>query len=411
MRTSNAAKLATTTLVMLLAMAGSDLAAQEPGAMSWLPWSGCWVEVDAPADAPMTCIVPENGAATLLTVTADGVTERQQLDGTGAEIAVDAGGCVGAEAAEFSPDGTRLYTRSRVSCDGGNERSTRGLMAMVSPDEWIRVRAMTVGKGSASWVTRYRQAPSGRMAAAGLTELAEATRQRGMAIETARMAASAAPTVDDIIEAHARTDAEAVRAWIAEHGTPIALDADGLIRMADAGVDEAVIDVAVAVSYPEHFVLAQQVERGFDDRDRYGARDRYGYGYGDRDMWPYYNDRYYYGSGLYSRYGYSRYGYSPYGYGQGGYGYYGTPTVIVVHPSDEAEPRGKAVKGRGFTRSGGGSTTGSVRPARPSSAQSGQGYSGASRPQASPSSRGSSSSEPKGKAKPKGGGGGEQDRP
>lgn len=392
-------------LAVLATLGASDLRAQESEAVSWLAWSGCWVEVEAPADAPMTCIVPGDDGAALLTVTRAGVADRQRLDGAGVERAVDADGCVGVESTELSRDGARLFTSARLSCDGGTERSTRGLMAMVSPFEWIRVRALTVGQGSASWVTRYRTAPRSRVEAAGLTELAEATGQRGMAIETARMVASAAPSVDDIIEAHARTDAEAVRAWIVEQGSPIDLDAAGLLRLADAGVADAVIDVAVAVSYPDRFVVARQVEGDRLD-DRLGAWDRYGYGYGARrcGLSSYY-DPFFYG---YQRYGYdpcySSYGFSPYGYGRWSYGY-GTPTVIVVQPVGEAQPRGRAVKGRGYTRSVPAATSGtssSVRPSRPSSARAGQGYSGARSGAKASSSSGSSSS--KGKAKPKGGG-------
>ena len=394
--------------------------AQRTGTSAWLALAGCWVEVDAPVDAPMICVVPETGAeagAELLTISGTQLLDRQRLTGTGVDQPVDAGGCRGVEAAELSRDGDRLYTRSRVSCDGGTERSTRGLIAMVSPAEWIRVRAITVGEGSASWVTRYRPAPTSRIAAAGLPELTELTQltrasgERGRAIEMARIVASGAPTVDDIIEAHARTDAEAVRAWIAEQGERIALDADGLIRMADAGVSEAVIDVAVAVSFPERFVLAHQPGDELDPRnrrdrraggDRWDSRDRWdrcGYGYGVRGM-----DPFFYGYDLYSRYdyarcGYSRYGYSPYGYRLGGYGYH-PPRVIVVIPAGEATEKGRAVPGRGYTR--GGSAATPTRPARPSSSvRAGGGYKGSSgsKATAKPSSS-------KGKAKPKGGGGG-----
>lgn len=384
------ARIVSGAVVLAALVAGpAELPAQDAAGMSWLAWSGCWVELDAPPDTPMTCIVPGQDGAALLTVAGDGEVERRQLGGDGSERPVESGGCVGVEAAEFSADGTRVYTRSRLTCEGGTERTTRGLMAMVSPDEWVRIRALRVGDGSASWVQRYRPAPPSRVTAAGLAqELDALTRDRGMAIETARMAASARPSVDDIIEAHGRTDAEAVRAWIAEQGQPIELDADRLIRMADAGVSEAVIDVAIAVSYPERFDVARQPESRRDARlgydhlayvDSYRCSSRYSY----YDPF-FYGYRGYYDS---SRCGY---GYRSRGHGFG-YGY--GPTIVVVRPSgDRGESTVRAVKGTGYT--GTGPSVGTARPATRS-------VGAPSRATSSPakSSRGS-----KGKAKSKGGG-------
>lgn len=394
-------------LTALAAPAGA-LAQQASGgdAAAWLPFAGCWVEVDAPGDAPMTCVVPEDGGAVILTVDRAGQVERQLLGADGQERPVDAAGCVGVEAAESSRDGERIFTRSRLSCDGGNERSTRGLMAMVSPEEWVQIRALTVGRGSVSWVKRYRPAPRVRVEAAGVTDLEALTRERGMAIEAARMAASAAPSVDDIIEAHARTDSEAVRAWIVEHGAPIQIDADRLVRMADAGVSEAVIDVVVAVTYPEHFAVARETDSRMDDRDRRDEWDRFGYTSRRCGLSSYYDPFFFgYPSYEFGRYDYGRSGYNRYGSSYGcGYSperYYGSrnPTVVVVRPAGEVAPPGRAVKGRGYIRPGSsGATSGTARPRQPS-AQAGQGYGGAK------ATSGASSSS-KGKAKPKGSGGG-----
>jgi hypothetical protein len=145
--------------------------------------------------------------------------------------------------------------------------------------------------------------------------------------------------VDDVIEAVHAVDAEAVRAWVAEMADPFELDSRRLVRMADAGVPPSVIDVVIAVSYPDRFALSREgdvarIEREHDANNGYG-------GYGGHIpvyMYP-----------TYGRYGYydSYYGYG--GYGGYGWGYYGPPSVIVVEPRDP-EPRAKVVKGRGYTR-------------------------------------------------------------
>lgn len=365
---------------MSLPATGQD-AALEDG--RWLPFLGCWVEVEA-VDGPMTCIVPEGQGVAVLTVAEGQVTDRRALLADGVERDAGVAGCTGGEAAEFSPDGHRLYTRSALDC-GGQDRRTRGLMAMVDSNRWIEARALGAEDDGVAWVRRYRPAPATRIEAAGLTERLSAAASP-QALEMARAAASARITTDDIIEAHARTHPEAVRAWIAENGEPLRLDADQLVRLADAGVPPEVIDVAVAVSFPDRFDVA----RAPGDDARYGYA---GYGYGTWGAWspfsPYYYDPFYY---RYSRYS-SYYGSGWYGPGYIGY----RPTIVVVSPTNpQARPAGRLIKGQGYTRgtSSGTASRPSVRPAGSSGSQIG-------------TTRGSSgSSASKGKAKRRGSGGG-----
>lgn len=368
----------------------------------WLPYLGCWVETEATAtDGPMTCVVPEGSGVAFLTVSDAEVTDRRVLRGDGAERPTEVAGCTGVEAATFSSDGHRLYTTADLDC-GGAERRTAGLIAMVDARQWIEARALGTGEGSVAWVKRYGPAPATRIEAAGLADRVDIETPR--AVEVARVAASAPITVDAVIEAHARTDAEAVRSWLAEQGDPLRLDADALVRLADAGVPPEVIDVAIAVSFPDRFQVARQ------PRDEGG--DRYGYDRWDRRMWSRFGPRYYdpfYYDPFYSPYSrYNRY----YGYG----GFYGTgytgygPTVVVVRPVDQTSSGGRAVPGRGYTQgSSGGTSNRSAVPrdastwSPPSSAvrgtssagvRAGQGYTGGS----------SSSSSSKGKAKRRGSG-------
>lgn len=379
--------------------------AQASDVAAWLPFLGCWTDVEAPADAPLTCVAPADGGAEVLTVTTDGIVERQLLQADGVERAFASGGCEGVQAAEVSADGRRIFTRSTLACDGGIERSTQGITTMVAPDEWVDIRALTVGGGSVSWVKRYRAATSRRLGAMDLpaadrAELERVTERQGMAIETARLAAVTAPTVESIIEAHQRTDAEAVRAWIVEQGAPIELSADALLRLADAGVSREIIDVAVAVSYPARFAVAREAERGPDATDRWDRRgyewDRYRYGSWYYDPFyydPFYGDRYLYDR-LHSGYGV---GYSS-GYGAYGRGWYGGPGVIVVRTAQEDAARsGRFVKGEGYRPASPNAGADAPRavPSRPSSGSAGS--SGAVR------AGGSSSSGSKGKAKPKDG--------
>lgn len=384
---------------VLLALAGTaaPAGAQESGTASlvdgrWLPYVGCWVDVDAPL-GPMLCVAVEGDGVAFLTVSDGEVADRRVLV-AGADQPLETTDCAGSETATFSNDGHRVFTHTRLTC-GGTDRTTRGLIAMVEPDRWIEVRAPADRSDGAVWVKRYRPAPVTRIEIDGLAEQVDAGPQGVQA--SARAAAARPIRVDDLIEAHAATHPEAVRAWLMEDGEPLRIDADALIRLADAGVDPDVIDVAIAVSFPDRFAVArragEQYGRTTDSRGvfgDYGPMDRFGYrGLGWWSPWSPFGLSYY--DPFYYRYG----GYYPYGglYGPGWTVF--RPTRIVVVPNTAGDMGGRAVRGRGYTRDSGGSTA-----AQPSVRATGT----ADTRGAATARGGSSSSGSKGKAKPRGGG-------
>lgn len=373
--------------LFLAALAVSPVSAQEADAAladgRWMPFLGCWV--DAAADDGMTCVVPEGQGVAFLTVSDDGEVTDREVVVAGVERTVEEVGCTGTELVEFSSDGHRLFTRTRLDC-GGTTRHSRGLLAMVGGDQWIDVRALEGGDGSMAWVSRYRAAPDRRVRAAGFGD--GPGEEETLVLRAARLAASSIVSVDDLIEAHDRTDAEAVRSWVVEQERPLPLHADALVRLADAGVSSEVIDVAVAVSFPEHF----EVDREVRDESGY-AYARPGYGRsrcGALGLWQPYS--WYYCHPFYDQYAPTRYGYG------GIYGYdYNRPYVVVVQPSSP-QTRGRLVKGHGYTQGSSG-TAASPRSSvdRPSSSvRAGEGFSAA---------RSRTSTSSKGKAKPRGSGG------
>jgi hypothetical protein len=194
-----------------------------------------------------------------------------------------------------------------------------------------------------------------------------------------------------------------------------------LIEMADSGVPPSVIDVVVAVSYPEKFVIN---EGGSSERRPAEAGPRTaspGLGYSRRlspFADPFYDSygrygyssfgRYGYGSFYGSRFGYGRgYGYSGYGLGYGG-GYaggygggaYGSPIIVVERRgSDSGRAAGRVVRGGGYAaaRGSSASTGRSARPRSSGSSRSSEpaAASARSRSSGSSGSSGSSSSPPR----------------
>lgn len=329
-------------VAVIAAWAPQGAAAQGQAQEAWLPWYGCWEPEEGLADAPMTCVRPADaGGVELLTVTAEGVVETRPVRADGMVRQSTVGDCEVAESADFSVDGARVFFHGQRSCAGDVVRNTSSLLAMVAPDRWIEAQAMEMGGRSVVWVDRYIPAARVRVEAAGLDDLMALVESRSSAVRAARMAASAPITVEEVIEAHARADVEAVRAWVAEQYHPIPLDAAALIRLADAGVADEVIDVVVAVAYPDRFAVAHTSQR--DARPRPGVRRPY------PGMYPGIYDPYW------GSYGWGR-GWGPY-YGRGG-------TVVVVTPRDGASTA-RAVKGRGYTRGASGDGAGATSARSP----------------------------------------------
>ena len=383
-------------LLMVVPMA----AAQEVDSR-WAPWIGCWRAVDetaaaaftatatASAEAPLLCVVPLAGEAAIemLTVVDGQVVSRESIFTDGRQHGVSREECEGWEGAEFSADSHRIYVRSELTCAAGSHRSSTGLMSMVSPFEWLDVRTMDVDGQSVPWAIRYRLASQADFEAAGQEDLFSA---QGSEVRMARMVASIPIVVDDVIEAAGRVSAETLQLWVVERGEPFALDASRLIEMADAGVPPGVIDVVVAVSYPEKFVVNERLSAGPRPGEAVGGRSSLGYGrglspfedpfydpYSRYGYYSHYGSRYPYGLGYYGGFGYGPGFYLGYGYGYGGYGYgfggyygggYGPP-IVVVGRRGAGPTAGRVVRGGGYTSAGGsGESTG--RSARPRSSGS-----------------------------------------
>ena len=171
------------------------------------------------------------------------------------------------------------------------------------------------------------------------------------------------------------------------------------MALANAGVPDRVIDVLVAMSYPDAFAIAPSATTPGSlaiNEPRGGGGGGIGdlgsaeadcpplsfsvYGWGGCSPFGYFPYGYLpYG---YSPYGYSRYGYySPYGTGFGAYGgWYGAgqPAVIVLKSGDNAGQHGQVVNGRGYVQGRSGDTTTATSSGGTSSTSSASSPSGSS---------------------------------
>jgi hypothetical protein len=356
-----------TTLVLAFTLtAGSAFAQQAPATTATAPavrvdsrfaaWIGCWrLDDDLSGTGARMCITPDKSGVRLQTVagTQRGIDELVIPDGVARPI-VDSD-CKGTEKAEWSKDAARIFRTTEVTCGKEAPRTVTSVAFMAPGPSWINVQHVTGTLSRESVrVQRYRRAFN--------QKLADGT-QAPQPEESLTMRTTPEVTtwgVEDVIEASSRLPVPAVQAALTEVHHPFELNKKALIALDDSGVDDSVIDLMVALSYPKRFVVQRAGGGGggapvgiatgtgwFDPflspmmmGSMYDCYSPYGYGY-----------RSYYslcGSPFYN------YGYRPYGYYGG---YYGWVDVGTFPPgtgggggSVAPQPEGRAVNGRGYTQ-------------------------------------------------------------
>lgn len=323
-------------LAAVLGAAPSMAGAQGRISTPFAPWIGCWDLVprgSAYTSSERVCVVPAESAdaVDVVSIAGDSILSRQRLDATADKRAIQQGDCSGVESVQAM--GARVYLRTDLQC-GDQHRLVNSVMAMSGDGEWLDVRGVAFGSNVGVRASRYREAPSSARLPASI---AAALKGSPRGAYPARLAASGPVQLADVVEASRHLEIGVVQTWLAEREQGFALDARQLVTLESAGVAPSVIDVMVALSYPDVFAL---------DRTRLGdpPPNTRGEMRGDG-----YDDGGYYDGG----YGW---GYDPYGYGYGrgynrGYGWYSgrRPIVVVQRPAnDNTNEHGQVVKGRGY---------------------------------------------------------------
>ena len=324
----------------------------------WLPWIGCWQLVEeagalpeaagdlaAFADSVLVCVTPAPAPApatdVLVTTLADGEQVLvETLSADGLEHPVDQSECRGRRRMVWSEDGARLYTRAELTCSARDDaRRLSGVGLMADARTWLALELVEAGERAAVSAKRYRRTGDvTTLSAAGPTLTADLlARARAAAIRTGDTDLSIAA----VIEAAAALEAPVLEALLVETETWFDLDGRTLIRLDDGGVPGDIIDMLVALSFPDDFQVRRSAPSGGGGGG--GFLGSWG-GYGYDNWYPYYA----------APFGYY-YGWSPYRslYGWGDYyyldpGYYGVPGSSISDAPDVSE--GRISRGYGYTR-------------------------------------------------------------
>jgi len=337
----------------------STAAAADLADARWLPWMGCWqlweeqVERAAAEDGAefpertTVCITPaEDGSGARLTARSDSeVLVERTLVADGVRHALAEGDCNGWERRDWSDDGRRLFTRGEVRCGNDEPRRMSGISLLSNRSTWVDIQSVSVGDRGHIEIRRYNPA---RDAEASDDVQLPATRG---AIRDARQSIAGPLNVASVRETAAKADSPVVEALLTETQPRLNLDSATLIDLDDAGVDGSVIDVLVALAFPDRFV----VERRSSSRGGGGGLGWGGGGFGGLGSGIGYADNYWapFGYSYLGMYGYNAwrnaYWYNPYYYnGWGGNGW-GGPGALIGG-TDDGETGARAVDGVGYTR-------------------------------------------------------------
>jgi uncharacterized membrane protein YgcG len=333
--------------IAILSLAVSaPVLAQQPAATRvdprWTAWLGCWQQLEetvknenlveagrhgaVPTKGVVVCVTPADGAAA---VTFKTIIEKQAaLEDTivadGSDRAIDQAGCQGSQRARWSENGRRLFTRAELSCADGTKREISGLATMAPGPVWVDIQVANSNGRESIRVRRYRRSPDQSYASSTLTreqlaEAASAAARKGVTF-----------TIGDVKEATTQLAPSALEAALIETDAGFPLNATRLKELAAAGVPDRVLDLMIALSFPNHFI----VER------RTSASQGLGLGW-IGDAWM---------AGGYDLFGYDffPYRYAPFGYGMwGGYDSY---YLGARSPGPQPSGEGRVVDGLGYSR-------------------------------------------------------------
>ena len=355
MRTTlSGATLATLTALAVLLGAATASAAQAASQKAvdsnWRHLLGCWQlldervsdESDVSAEevaggaatrrsrantGTRVCVEPAGSpSAVLLTTLVGGKPALEEtVTADGADHPMVDNECKGTKRSDWSTLAPRLFTRAEITCGDQAPRKVSSLTMLTGGPTWVDIQLIEVGMRKSIRVRRFARTDPEKQ------------------VSAVPFPGESRWTVADVKEASAKLTPETVQAALVELGQGFDLNGKKLVELDNAGVADSVIDLMVALSYPDKFV----VDRPSSSPTYYGG----GMGGGLSGMWPWIADEAFWPS-YYSPFAYRYWGYyDPYHVPGSGY-------VVIPNPGPGgggdtgpvASGTGRVVNGQGYTQ-------------------------------------------------------------
>ena len=236
---------------MLALLSSAPAMAQDTAAAfdsRWIPYVGCWTIIQdqygqsAPVPAgTMVCVRPSGRFGVAITTTVDGKNVLEQtIVADGSAQPLSQGDCSGTQTSNWSRDGERLFTNVELECANRPKRHVSGI-TLLANGQWVDAQATVIDGNSDVRLRRYRRTSDQNAVAPAIT--------------------TAPLTIEDVIEASAKVQSEALEAALDEVNARFALNSRALKQLADNGVSPNVIDLLVAQAYPDKFEVERRAIR------------------------------------------------------------------------------------------------------------------------------------------------------
>lgn len=318
-----------------------DLHAQELDSR-WSPWIGTWrldsSTVNAakgPADGRYILDIEpgEDRNSVVMKGSQDKAVlfDRKNVTVDGARRPLEDEGCEGWYKYSWSDTGKRLLFDSELTCPGNPPRIISGISLFADPYEWLDIQLLKSGEDRMITIRRYLETGDNR----------NISGERS-AHRFARVAAGTNFSIDEIIELTDKVEPEVMEAALVEMHKPFEIDSGVLKRLADANVPSQVVDLMVALTFPDKFTVerrdAEPLKRPEYRESR--ADIVYAYAWSPFGMWAYCDPFFpaYWSAGWL--------------YGYWGWGWPGYP-IYIGRPGPGGGYRisgGRLVAGKGYAR-------------------------------------------------------------
>jgi hypothetical protein len=280
----------------------------------------------------------------------------EKIEADGLRHPLDKDECTGWYSYSWSENGKRLLFEGESSCDGNFSQTISGISMIDTLGDYVDIKLIKSGEEKAITIRRYRNveynfvAPSPTMPTKTFV---------------ARFSAGTRFSIDEVIELSSKVEQEVLEAALVEMNNPYPVNSKQLMRLADANVPSQIVDLVVALSFPEKFTVERTALSWVKT-----ASDFYA---------PYYHwpmSPWYWTHSAYPLYGYRYWGwdwYQRYGWYYYPYGYYYVPGGGGGSGTDGTHSSGRLVAGQGYTRVHSGNSGSQKRYAQPRHGQAAQG--------------------------------------
>jgi len=312
----------------------------------WLPWIGSWSMVSSTINMSENSITDEyflnvsprddGNSVSMKGYRDQTVISEEKVTADGLRHPLTADGCTGWSMYSWSETGKRLLLNSESRCQDDLPHIVSGMSIIDDTGEWLEIRLLKIGEEKVITISRYGNLDDDQAIAVGINATDPVF---------SRISAGTGFSINEIIELSSKVEPEVLEAALVELHKSFPINSKQLARLADSEVPSQIVDLMVALSFPERFTVEKTT---VSMAQKTAAQESYPVFRPPYRYWPYEHPFYY--SWYWDSHFYSPYDYWHLGWNTWPSWYY--PYRIYPHYWGGTYERdtGRLVEGSGYTR-------------------------------------------------------------